>query len=220
MQPVPKNAGLTGKGGGVSSVIEFKEVKNKKENPLVWKFDLNFDTLTDGKSVSGGNVNELPNSNILVCAGVLNRVFEVTRNKEIVWDAFIEIKRKGDTLWQAYPQYRCNWVKQLNRYHYLSEASDLGVQKPATSAVGQRTISIAIHNTGNADDSYDVEVLAGNADPVSKLTVPLVKKNSSFNKQLTLALPDTVSSITVMVRSKNSLRVQNLTLDLAQNKIN
>lgn len=81
-----------------SSVVELKDNVTGKDSAVIWKFNLDFDGPLNGKSVSGGNVMELPNSNVLVCAGVLNRVFEVSRTKEVVWDAFVQSKEKRQCL--------------------------------------------------------------------------------------------------------------------------
>lgn len=117
-------------GGGISSVIELKDnLKSKKDTPWVWKFDLDFDTLSKGKTLNGGKVNELPNSNLLVCAGELNRIFEVTKNKEIVWDAFIYGKGKQDSVWVRMPQYRANWASQLNQFHFIPDISAVKKEK-------------------------------------------------------------------------------------------
>jgi hypothetical protein len=144
------------KDGGVSSVMELRDDSVKGKEPLLWKFDLNFDSLTKGKSVSGGNVVELPNGNLLVCAGTLNRIFEVTRNKEIVWDAFVELKRKGEQRWEASPQYRANWIAALRYDHFV-------VKKTSPQ-------KLLIYNTGSHTDTYDFEVNLNNGRkmPISK----------------------------------------------------
>jgi hypothetical protein len=138
---------------GVSSILELKDNVTKDEDPLLWKFDLDFDSVTKAKSYNGGNVVELPNTNLLLCAGSLNRVFEVTKTKQVVWDAFIQVKKKDDGLWKPFSQYRCNWTGSLNRYYFLAAQSLTFINKTK-----KPSLKIMIYNTGNAADLYHVEV--------------------------------------------------------------
>ena len=104
-----------------SAVIEL----DANNGDLLFKFDLDFDSLTRGRSGSGGNVNELPNKNILVCAGQLNRIFEVTRQKQIAWDAFTVGKPIGDSTFKSLSNYRCSWVKELTGNNILLKIDHL-----------------------------------------------------------------------------------------------
>jgi uncharacterized protein (DUF1330 family) len=133
----------------VSTVLEIDDREVGETSPVLWRFDLNFDTLTLGKGVSGGNVIELPNSNLLVCAGTLNRVFEVTRNKEIVWDAFVESRRKGEQ-WQAAPQYRTSFKKEFQFSRaYASIKRNVTMKK----------LELVVINSGDKHEMFQVEVM-------------------------------------------------------------
>jgi len=139
---------------GEASVIEIKETVKPNENPLVWKFKLHFDTLTDGKSAAAGNVNELQNGNLLVCGGGLPRIMEVNKTKELVWDAFIYGMAEADSSWSKFPQYRCHYTPQLYHYHFLSRTQ----QQPG-AVKGMANVKVELYNTGNAKDSYLISIV-------------------------------------------------------------
>lgn len=170
--------------GGVSSVIEFRDVKSASDTCLLWKLELNFDTLTKGKSIKGGNVNELRNTNLFVCAGELNRVFEVTRSKEIVWDAFVYSRGKKDTLWQPFPQYRASVLEVLPRYHFLTRVKTVGNLNDSIQIV------LTIYNTGNVDDKYNVEMMDVKTGTVIKQYLIPVGKNSSITKEINVKVSE------------------------------
>lgn len=193
-------------GGGISSVIELKDnLKSKKDTPWVWKFDLDFDTLSKGKTLNGGKVNELPNSNLLVCAGELNRIFEVTKNKEIVWDAFIYGKGKQDSVWVRMPQYRANWASQLNQFHFIPDISAVKKEKNKT------TCTLTLNNTGNVSDSYVVEVYSAVNALLIKINLPEIKPNECNSQMLKYTLPASLSGQSYMIiRSKKGRMMKRL----------
>ncbi len=130
----------------ISSVMELDN-RNQQTGPVVlWQFALDFDTLSGGKGVSGGNVLELKDGNIFVCAGTLNRIFEVNRQKEIVWDAFVEGRRAGQS-WQAAPQYRANFKKQFS-WH----------QSKVLIEVVDNKKQLQIFNSGTEDETYEIRI--------------------------------------------------------------
>lgn len=161
-------------GGDVASVLELNIRPTSKKNVLLWGFRLDFDTLSNGKSISGGNVVELPNSNLLVCAGLLNRVFEVSRKKEIVWDAFVEFKRGNE--WQAAQLYRCNWAGHLKRHYFIPIIVPEGGKK--------EKICVQINNTGNTEDQYQIDILDTEGKVLSSSKTVLIKENQKASFQL------------------------------------
>ena len=185
--------------GGISSVLELRDnIKNKKDTVCLWKFDLDFDTLSVGKSVSGGKVDELPNSNLLVCGGELNRIFEVTKEKEIVWDAFMQGIVKTDSVWQRMPQYRASWVKQLKEFHFIPQIIFTDEKR------GKADISLIIYNTGNSEDAYEIEVFSENRISLSqKKTDTILKGESSVVLLRSVPLKDILSKSYIIVTSRN-----------------
>lgn len=182
-----------------SSLIEIDERTIKDDNSILWKFDFDFDKLTNGKSVNGGNVIPFENCNFLVCEGYLNRLFEVTLNKEIVWDAFIYVKLKKDKEWKPSPQYRCNWVKQLDQHHFLLKQ----ISTPYVKDV-YINLDLEIFNTGNIDDKYVVEILSMKSD-IPFYTYNTKSINVNLSQIQTLKIPMTrrgLNQIRVRVSAK------------------
>jgi hypothetical protein len=137
----------------VSSILEFDAFPKSATDPIRWKFELNFDTLTDGKSPSGGNVIEMKNGNIFLCGGQLNRMFEVTKKKEIVWDAFLYSMGHQDSVWQKFPQYRASWVSNINSHHFMVHKA-----KIRENVKGEQLIPLTVYNSGDVADDYLVEI--------------------------------------------------------------
>jgi hypothetical protein len=188
-----------GGGGGVSSVMEIKENGLVSDSLVVWKLNLNFDTLTDGKSISGGDVVELPNSNLLVCAGLLNRLFEVSRKKEIVWDAFVQAKRDEETEWRNSPQYRCNWVKELKWIHFLCREQSFKKKGK------ELEYTLNIYNTGSHPDHYIVDLVNENSTSLLKTETKPVKPGSNLKHTLTINEKDLQSKeLLVIIKSKQA----------------
>jgi hypothetical protein len=144
-------------GSGSSSVLEIMENAKAEKDLLLWKFNLDFDSLTNGKSTSAGNISELPNGNLLVCGGVMPRILEVSKTKEIVWDAFPYSNSISDTTFSNFAQYRSHWTPQLFYYHFLVKF-ELKVSEDANNIF----LKIDLFNTGNTSDSYLVEVISEN----------------------------------------------------------
>lgn len=188
---------------GVSSILELKDNVTPQDCVLIWKFDLDFDTLTDGKSANQGNVVELPNTNLLLCAGALNRVFEVTKSKEIVWDAFVLSKQKNGKDWEAFPQYRCHWMPQLTEYHFIPTLS------PAVSSGGITKLDVTITNSGNAEDSYLVEVYDGNK-MIYKTKQFTVKKGETLPQQVSFKSSLKTKVLSVKISSVHSSEINQM----------
>ncbi|HLA58483.1 MAG TPA: aryl-sulfate sulfotransferase, partial [Puia sp.] len=191
--------------GGVSSVVEIKDTAARGDSSLVWRLALDFDKLTRGKSLKGGNVEELPNSNLFVCAGDLNRVFEVTRSKETVWDAFVYFRGKKDTLWQPFSQYRASVFNKIVYYHFMSKVGDTRKEP------GSYTIPYTIFNTGNFSDKYLVELLDENNKVIFSQRSEKVGSNSSVKENLKFNpgkdLPGSFYLRVVSIGSANTLKI-------------
>ena len=181
----------------VSSIVEFDAFPNSKEDPIRWKFDLNFDTLTDGKSPSGGNVIEMPDGNIFLCGGQLNRIFEVTKNKELVWDAFLYSKGHQDSTWQKFPQYRASWVRSINLYHFLVKKGTMIKHNK-----GVYMFPLTIFNSGDVADNYLIEMHDEKGGLVYTKKLSTLEPNQNVNWNIKLKIDDQRSkSMVLTVRS-------------------
>lgn len=174
---------------GVSSIIELRDPCGPKDSLLLWRFDLNFDTLSNGKSMNGGSVAELPNHNILLCGGSLNRIFEVTRDKKVVWDVFLSARGKGDAQWQPMPQYRCHFTKEWKESHYILEVRSL------KNKGLQSTYDVILHNTGQLSTVQSLEFLNAEGKVIKDLRCSPVKPGESLVMKGQLTLPESAMSI-------------------------
>ncbi|MES2836242.1 MAG: aryl-sulfate sulfotransferase [Bacteroidota bacterium] len=141
---VLNNNDVKAKKDNVSSVVVFTQTNNKPK--VVLDFKLNFDSLTDGKSSKTGNVLELPNGNLLVCEGAINRVFETDYNKNILWDAFMLQYTPQDKKWKPNMQYRTAFSTSL--YPFLYSVSKFSYI--------DRVVSFSLFNEGSNHDMYNI----------------------------------------------------------------
>jgi len=190
------------RGRGPSAVMELKDNIKPGEDPVKWRFSLDFDSPTKGISIKGGNVIEQKNRNLFVCAGTLNRVFEVTRNKEVVWDAFILSRTKSDTSWHPMPQYRCNLVKKIVFGGVIVKTESVKRQQNKVNVICR------IINSGNVADSYKLQVKDANGKVMYSFQSPVIspgenyKANVSFSSENRELLLKVVSTSNKFVASR------------------
>lgn len=99
------------KGPQISNIAILEETnKSKPGVKLIWKLDGNVDNLTTGFTAAEGGVCELSNRNMLVSMGLINRIFVVTREKNVVWDMFTESKI-GSSNWELVGNYRASAIE-------------------------------------------------------------------------------------------------------------
>jgi hypothetical protein len=199
------------KPGFTSSILELKDNITASDSVLLWKFDLDFDTLSNGQTASQGNVVELPNSNIFLCAGQMNRLFEVTRSKEVVWDAFTYSLAKNDSVWQPFSNYRGSWVKDIRQNHVLVDVISAEKQKDDIL-----TLVFTVYNISEKDNAFTMEILSDNI-PLYKLNTHTLTKNAHTTEKLKIPLTaSTTKSLTLRVSSvKNKRVVKNVDLNLS-----
>lgn len=184
----------------VSSILEVQDEVNKGRSAVIWKFDLNFDTLTKGKSINGGNIVELPNKNLLFCAGALNRIFEITKSKEIVWDALLYSHGiNAQDTWQPFSQYRCNWVKQLNWYYFMGHINGVPVKKGRNL-----TFDLGIFNSGNTEDRYDVEIWSPQGQRIYQLKTPLIRSGDNLHQVVKIKSKIPLRELKILVKSQTT----------------
>lgn len=184
----------------VSSIMEFAAYPKSAQENLIWKFDLNFDSLTDGKSPSGGNVIEMPNTNIFVCGGQLNRIFEVTRQKEIVWDAFLYSK-SFDADWQKFPQYRASWIEALDEYHFM-----VNVKSVPSKSTKKTDFEIQLINTCDSISSAELEIHDLNGKLILKKKISALSTLDSNFQELSLSPKESLESLILTIRLKNGIK--------------
>ncbi|HEY1038372.1 MAG TPA: aryl-sulfate sulfotransferase [Bacteroidia bacterium] len=152
----------------VSSVIVF----NPKSKKVEWSFKCDFDSLANGKSFKGGSVSELKNGNFLVSMGHLNRLFEVTRSKTIVWDGFYERFSPSENKWISYPQYRISYASSLYPYKF-------GVSITEESNPKECRLMVKVANIGSEKDSYKISVKDEKGAVIKEVNTNLVSSGES-----------------------------------------
>jgi hypothetical protein len=158
-----------------SSILEINENYKPNENSILWDFSLKFDDLSNGKSLKGGNVSELPNGNLLVCAGFLNRVFEMTKEKKIVWDAFIFSKRKSDAKWSDFPQYRSSWTDTMKQFQVLLKMNAIDSKNEKRFAS-----NVTIINTSNTQSNFKINLCNMKSKIIDTIETPSLDVGASF----------------------------------------
>jgi hypothetical protein len=76
-----------------SSVIEM----NPETDEIVWEYKSNSENGFSSHHISGAQ--RLPNGNTLICSGNNGHLFEVTSDKEVVWEYINPISSKGAVSW-------------------------------------------------------------------------------------------------------------------------
>ncbi len=100
--------------GRASSVVVFSETGPGKEpSKIVWEFSCAFDSLMSAASDRMGNAQNLPDGHFLVNMGNVARLFEVTQEKEVVWDCLPETWNSDSGKWTPLSNYRLNFQSSL-----------------------------------------------------------------------------------------------------------
>lgn len=187
----------------VSKLIEVKEDIGPNDSAVIWSFALDFDNLTTGFSPGGGNVTELPNSNLLLSAGTLNRILEVTRDKEVVWDALLMMRVRNDPNWRPFPQYRCSWIPYIKDFHFI----------PVLSKSDAAEVKLDLTNSGNTQDAYTVELLA-NGKSVQKIKTNPLASGEKLEQSISLkSFSKGAKQIILRIRSNQSGTSKELQVD-------
>jgi len=139
------------KNGVVSSIVIFSPGSNGNDSKLVWRFACDFDKATSGKSEKCGGVDELPNKNLLVNFGNINRTIEISRDGKIVWDAFTESYANDSLGWVAAGQYRSHYCTSLYPVWFTT----------AVVSDNKKAVTFNIWNDGDAADTYNIEYQVG-----------------------------------------------------------
>jgi len=103
---------------GVSSVVIFKEDTAAPGNiALQWEFPCDIDTLAAPNAEAGGSVYRIDGNKLLVAMGTAARIFIVSREKNILWNAVGQVKRND--IWVPQAQYRASPVQSFAQLEKL-----------------------------------------------------------------------------------------------------
>lgn len=144
----------------------------RDSNSVIWSFDCDFDSVDRHAPRTGGNVDQLKNGNLLVCMGTPGRIFEVTRDKKIVWSAtVIPNGRTGDIFFHRL--YRAHYVSSLYPCYFTISTND------DTLAAGLSHLKLKIFNKGSENDSYEVRILSSSGNYIKQFTTAEIASNRS-----------------------------------------
>lgn len=101
----------------VSHIAVFRETNDKNGLAPVWDFPCDIDTNASTYCATGGSVTRLDDGCILANMGSAGRIFIVTPDKKIAWNA-IAYTGDGNNTWHLLGQYRVNFItrKQLEKF--------------------------------------------------------------------------------------------------------
>jgi len=150
-------------------VIVIKEPSKGLPAYESWEFECRSPRYPNGIMGKGGYVMPLPNGNLLVCMGGANYAFEVNMSKEIVWQCDFQKYDPYNRNWIEYISYRCTSASSLYPYYFT-------LQQPAKNANG---IDFKINNEGTENDSYQIEITAGDKK-INSQTVGIKKQSSQL----------------------------------------
>jgi hypothetical protein len=154
------------------SSTEIFSLPNKKQQEFksIWSFKFNFDTITNGRSMKLGGNKILENGNILINEGVVNRIVEVSKNKEFLWDLRI-FKRESSGIWSHFAQYRVDFSTSLYPYYF-----SCGIDKQSA-----QNTNLVIFNEGDYSDSYLYDIMdEHNNILISNSTTTIVKQSKDI----------------------------------------
>jgi hypothetical protein len=159
-----------------AKVLAFTQPTKTNETKIGFAFQCIFDS-TIMKVDRGGNVDELPNKNLLVCMGMglqdvkdsvvrsskhMGKFFEVNRNEEVVWDAVVD---------GVAPPYRAHYTSSLYPSYFTWQVPD--------TLTGRA--SFTIYNEGSEPDSYGVIAYFIKTKKTLKLATGVIAPGSSMD---------------------------------------
>lgn len=149
-----------------ATIIEMKEMLKDSIPVKVWEYEIACDSFPNGTTGKEGFVQPLQNGNLIVCQGGGNRIFELTKSKEIIWECFTYNFSKNSNKWEPFTNYRCRYYSSLYPRYFT-------VQHKLPNFKNQ----IKINNDGTDDDEYEV-ILVGNPNKILK-TIKIVAGKSA-----------------------------------------
>jgi hypothetical protein len=158
-----------------------------------WEYECRSDRFPKGILGKGGYAIPLPNGNILACMGGANFAFEVTPQKEIVWQSFFEKYDSSNHRWTDFVNYRAVSSSSLYPFYYTLQQAE---RKNAN-------IVFKINNDGSEDDVYVIEYKTSDGKTISTKELT-VKKNSSQKMLLRLKSKYSKQDIIISVARKSN----------------
>ena len=146
----------------------------------IWEYECKMKQYPLGLIGKEGYASELPNKNLLVCIGGANKIFELSRAKQITWEMNCEeLNQAGQ--WTGFNNYRAHFSSSLYP-HYFTIQNVAG----DTILTAGKPIHVKLNNDGTEADEFKIEVFSNNLLN-NYSTVVKLKPQSSITKKILLA---------------------------------
>lgn len=173
-----------------SSVVIFSQPEKPGEaSKVLWSFNCRFDSLSDGRSEKGGNIDQLKNGNYLINMGSSHRCIEVTPEKKVVWSV-VEESSDSNGVWSPFRQYRSHYSPSLYPCYF-----SIALRVKSASA-----IIVDVWNEGAEKDQYTYEYRTEKGTWSKPVTTEVIQPNSKC----------TVNLVHVVSESHTEIRVTSL----------
>ena len=155
-----------------SGVVIFSQPSDSGDSKVVWKYDCQLDPINNN-SLRGGSVDELKSGNLLISMGVANHVFEITRDKRIMWSSVIEKFETRDSSWKAFGLFKASDASSLYPCYFTMQTS-------ADILNGSdHSFNLRIFNDGTEDDSYVLTISSTGGNYKKKITTDVLSARQS-----------------------------------------
>ena len=116
------------------------------------------------------------NGNLLVGMGMVNKVFEITPDKHLVWSALIERRNPYDTTWMPCPSFKVHYTSSIYPCYFTVQTNVDTLHKHSDS------FELKVFNDGTENDAYLVNVASTSGSYQKQFTTPVIspKKNVPF----------------------------------------
>ena len=181
-----------------SGVVVFTEPSETATSTAIWKYQCAFDS---GSNLSprGGGVEELKNGDLLVCMGTVNRIFEINRDKKIVWSSTAEQWDWRDSVWRPVDLYRVHNFSSLYPCYFTVQTGSDTIDKTSSA------LQLRIFNDGTESDSYTVNITSAARAYNKHFSTDIVPGGRSIGFEMApLSLPVSDDRIEIAVRSKTN----------------
>ncbi|MES2380146.1 MAG: aryl-sulfate sulfotransferase [Bacteroidota bacterium] len=191
----------------VSSIQEINQVTSSDTFVnIVWEYKFSFPKMEENKCAKAGDADLLPNGNILITSGANNRVFEVNRKKEIIWECRSFRRDKETDIFTPQSSYRSHYCSSLYPNYFTIQyksSKNLKLNK-------EQEVKLIINNNGSDDDEYTVNVTSNNTvieECSSTIAVAAQKSKEETIKIKTKNMDEIIVNIT---SKTNPLKTRNI----------
>jgi hypothetical protein len=183
---------------GNSSVLEIDQANSKDSViKVVWEYKFSFAESEENMCAKAGDADLLPNGNILICSGANNRVFEINRQKEIVWECLSFKRDKPIDSWTPQSSYRAHYCSSLYPTYFTLQFQRTNVLIPSKN----QKLAFYLNNHGSENDEYEITIQK--RDEILKSYSISLSAYQRKLEEINLLI-DQSGDITVKVASKNN----------------